>query len=138
MSKSPGRELDAEVAEKVMGMVWCKCSKWHGAWETYTVGDEYCKCDECGDSVPYPMKYSTDISAAWEVVEKLRKDGIMILLQSDDDGYTVANNYDGVILQGWEEAKKNFDVCWWSSNTAPHVICLAALKAVGYEEKKQN
>lgn len=58
----PGRDLDALVAEHVMGFVradddWTKLSGWKKGENGWTSA----------------FKASTDISAAWEVVEKLRK-----------------------------------------------------------------
>jgi len=85
------RELDAEVAQKVMGWVWWvhagERSMHPGqrflalddgsGWVTSTISRP-AKGDEPihgNDSVPH---YSTDISAAWEVVEHLRKDGWIV------------------------------------------------------------
>ena len=65
MSMSAGRELDAMVAEHVMG------------WELRQVGNgsmdgEYYWHDGCDfvDGRLANLEFSTDIAAAWEVVEK--------------------------------------------------------------------
>lgn len=72
------------------------------------------------DDIP---KYSTDIAAAWKVVEKLR------------DQY-------GSVQVTQQRMTYVEILCMWSANifasadTTPHAICLAALKASGYEEKE--
>jgi hypothetical protein len=87
----PGRELDLLVAEKVMGY-----KRNHGVH----------------GNVPF---YSTDLAAAWEVVEKMKK------------------NY-GFELS-WFMAIKKWKVCIGlasiATDTIPHSICLAALAALG-------
>ncbi len=105
----PGRELDALVAEKVMG------------YETVYSGANY-YVERTYSPVPL---YSTDISAAWEVVEKLAcmKDEVNVFY---DCGAWFCNT--GVDANGeWSIERSG------SCATAPHAICLAALKAVGYE-----
>lgn len=83
LAMKPGRELDALVAEKVMGMpvhweraaiignrlVWVRC-------EPYRVGE----MQRTEDGRPIPA-YSTDI-AAWEVVEEMVGQGFDIDLSS--------------------------------------------------------
>lgn len=59
--------------------------------------------------LPY---YSTDISAAWKVIEKLTEDGDAFTLLYDHGWFA---NKDGV-----------YEVC---ETTAPHAICIAALAA---------
>lgn len=103
-----GRELDALVAEKVMGLMMID-------------GKEKYPCDSSskGYILTDPEPYSTDIAAAWLVVEKLR-----------------------------DTLHVNWDICsdstsWWAkignletlkaADSAPLAICLAALKAVGME-----
>ncbi len=134
--KEACRELDALVAEKVMG------------WQVLTP-DETEHLEEVNDCMvvvhpnPYGvMRYveksynyygyvewhpSTDIAAAWQVVERMRELGWF------------SSHTDLTIDSGQE---------WWSwhftdikppgsttvkaqGHTAPHAICLAALAAVG-------
>lgn len=112
----PGRELDALVAEKVMW--WHKYEDSNPKATIRTIGDtEDHKCKFCGSFEGHDIKpYSTSIEAAWEVVEKL--------IESDD----------------WVDFSLEYEPTFkWSANeiiygeTAPHAICLAALRAV--EEK---
>lgn len=107
----PGRELDALVAEKVMG------------WKDIRFGDETSVSGSVGFGLPvsgHPRRafppYSTDIAAAWAVVEELE---LPFEIHSDD----------------WHsrwDARFNLDRGeWCQASTAPHAICLAALKAMG-------
>ncbi len=120
----PGRELDALVAEKIFDAAV--------SWDTYAGGNHPksprlsgSECPSCGydghwdpDAVP---DYSTDIRAAFEVVEKLRSMGHSVNIESDD-GYEVS-------FAGCDEA--GFDtIDYGFADTAPHAICLAALKAI--------
>ncbi len=76
--------------------------------------------DDARDIPPY----STDINAAWKVVEKLREDGLYLTMNADafSAGYPQFNPGSG----------------WWCSfkysalaETAPLAICRAALLARG-------
>jgi hypothetical protein len=100
-----GRELDALIAEKVMGQPFRKPT--HGTCCTcQTCGHGYDEC-QCG--------YSEYIEMAWQVVEKLRDMENHVRIECARDGYLVEINLDQVRLL---------------SGTAPRAICLAALKAV--------
>jgi len=102
-----GRELDALVAEKVFGY----------------------ECDpfDYGPTCPVHGKgknYSTDIAAAWQVVEKLMP--------------TIGHIYPAVDLETgellhWCAVVETGDTSRQgvTADTAPRAICLAALKAVG-------
>lgn len=126
MSKSdelkPGRELDALIAEKVMGIS-----------VTYEQGDYWppARPGKNFSTQPIPQ-YSWSIEAAFEVVEKLRPNFSFSLHDTGED---------------WE--------CWLSSNggkfllnadtenlgrgeTAPHAICLVALKALADLDAKDS
>ena len=122
----PGRELDVLVAEKVMGWRSGKCN---GFVDEYYSG---WRCQECGTTGQWgfqgehekePSPYSTDIAAAWEVVEKIEG------LKPHHD-LLIIPSYPAV---AWEEAPVDFhdygrDVI--RGETIPHAICLAALRAV--------
>jgi hypothetical protein len=111
----PGRELDELIAERVMGL--------QRGWLT-SVRDDLTGFEIYGgDSL---QKYSTDIAAAWEVVEKLLADG----WELTEAGYSrTTRKWDFTFGNGC-----SFDgpLC----DTAPHAICLAALKAVAPREDK--
>lgn len=108
-----GRELDALVAEKVMGLTPVEWSGWEGDL-SLVYGDQ-----ETGGIVP---RYSTDIGAAWEVVEKLKQDRT-VHLWSVPSGYMVQMT--GVNAKMLEVIGQ--------ADTAPLAICRAALSSVGVE-----
>jgi hypothetical protein len=97
-----GRELDLIVAEKVMGLTTMPERGCEGPW--YFTENRWC-------ALPF---YSQNISAAWEVVEKMKEDFCISLIK--DLGYSAD-------FGGWLS----------DADTAPHAICLAALKAKGVE-----
>lgn len=102
---SPGRELDALVAEKAMG--WARN---RGSGVGFTTPDgEYRSIDIWSPS--------TDIAAAWQVVGKLRERGF---------GFSLNDAWIAWFLAAPNEYQA-------SADTAPHAICLAALRAVGAE-----
>lgn len=105
MELKPGRELDALIAEKVFGdkpiRTDCEVYNRHGGWL---------------------RPYSSSIEAAWEVVEKMTaRPGFEL-----DCQITPAKGPGGL---GWY---CNFGDSRHGEygETAPHAICLAALKAV--------
>ena len=124
-----GRELDALIAEKVMGL---PPEQWRhdapGCEDIY-----YNVCNRCGlsqnsksdaefyqERCPEPAPYSTDIAAAWLVVEKLR-----LAVVSGDDPKDGSHGYWAgvpVPLGGNMED-------WRGADTAPLAICRAALAA---------
>jgi hypothetical protein len=132
----PGRDLDALVAEKVMG------------WKIY---EPYTRAER---SVSYPhvtdhageqgydfllwvdenkngkrWRPSTSISDAWKVVECIRKKipevGSVSLFGSGKDWHVEIDSNDGRFLQNGPTIE-----VYAQAETAPHAICLAALKAV--------
>lgn len=120
-----GRELDALIAEKVMG------------WQEVRVGvgDDGIEGLMGVPDSPDPWRsaywvpaYSIDIAHAWQVVEKLRADCVFANIgpdPSEGGGYNCQFH--------WGEGEDDFDIGVVDAEapTAPHAICLAALKAVG-------
>lgn len=97
-SRTPGSELDLLVAEKVMG--------WHGdGLKAAEVGALWCP--------------STNISAAWEVLDKFRQKGWAILLDHTPPKPVL------FALQG---PGREFAEVW--AKTVPLAICRAALKVI--------
>ncbi len=78
-----------------------------------------------------PLDYSTDISAAWTIVESLRERGMHVYL--DGDRY----NGDWRVVV-YSKPKSEIAPCYWdgfeianvTARTAPLAICLGALEAV--------
>lgn len=135
---NPGRELDALIAEKVMGWEWYSKEKLNElGYNTnknlllpsnigQADGNGWCAIES------HISPYSTDISAAWEVVEKFsRKNGRsgggpIINISHDGNWHCDFGGGDGTLGSGAVA----------QSETAPHAICLAALKACGVELNK--
>lgn len=96
-----GRELDALVAEKVMGLQIKRFPD--GTWLMHN-----------GQSGTELFHYSTDIAAAWEVWKRISP-SILYKLGTGYEVYQSARDYeDGIHLA--------------HADTAPLAICLAALK----------
>lgn len=121
----PGKELDAEVAEKVMGIPWrFALFGSSGRLRFLTTDDRYARA--AGDEpvaahqhhVPH---YSTDIAAAMLVVEKLHRHPVMILRFGKGEGVP-----DSEVRQ-WHVDFSQHDAVM--SDSLPHAICVAALKA---------
>lgn len=140
----PGRELDALIAEKVMGWVKQENSPEIDDWRTPENDKRYKELVDKGIFLPYRRSYfygqnarvcfspSTDISAALEVITKLQSLGKSFEMTWDaheiNKKFTVSNfNCEGLPYRGWSFEDK--DICE-SSESAPHAICLASLKAV--------
>jgi hypothetical protein len=113
-----GRELDALIAEKVMG------------WTVELIVNSPCDAfEEWRDAQgwrygPNPPLYSTDIAAAWEIAEKLQ----LAVIPDASGGWCAGHAlFRG---PGWYEENVND---WEHADTAPLALCRAALAAVGAE-----
>lgn len=127
---NPGRELDALIAEKIFNLPQ---STWR---EVKYYGDESgVGILEIGVE---PDPYSTNIAAAWEIVEKLRGDGFIVevhlyptrkkWLKKQKDGTWGPEQ--GKVFYRCRIARYNDLSAEWISvaDSAAHAICLAALK----------
>lgn len=143
VSHEAGRELDALVAEMVMGCerrvstllaermrdpggaCWCGPAPYGGSMGRGGIHS----ASYLGLGTREVAPYSTSIAAAWEVVEKLRDNGLHVCISSDavDEEWEVEvwrpeeDNEYGQVMVGTPGY----------ADTAPHAICLAALSAVG-------
>lgn len=114
---NPGRELDALVAEKVLGY--------------RLVGDGQMEIPPTRGLRPIPS-YSEDVAAAWEVVEKLKE--LAPPTANPEIEITAWRGHVRVDLLGFGY---DFPVIEEMADTAPHAICLAALKAVETEAERR-
>lgn len=109
---NPGRELDALIAEKVMGL---------------SLQEE----DAHENWIPIePEPYSTDITVAWEVVKYFSNKPFNIWISTC--GLLNAPHFQAV-LQSKDGRGGN---C--IGTTVPHAICLAALKAIDHSFEAQS
>ena len=136
-----GRELDKLIAEKVMDEP--------EYWSVHFGGSHYgdfktlAGAEKCAKKIQGDYKarvetyfdcphYSTDIVAAWEVVEKLGNwHGFDFIIS-----IPVQKLGDEKYEAGWYEQSHDGPEsrAVGYADTAPLAICLAALKAVGYAE----
>ena len=126
-----GRELDALVAEKVMGraVTWVGPERWRVLCFD---PPEYSDASQPGgywvNEVP---RYSRDLSAAWDVEKGMRLSGWLVsisgIMEGAPEGRYLASfrhvspTERGIGVRSAPDA---------TSDTAPHAICLAALAAM--------
>ncbi len=140
--REAGREMDERVAIEVMGWGWCMPESGPRAgWVTFAsllppdspdkrvvVAEDDVRLMQCERDVLAVPHYSTDIAAAWLVVEAMQtfnEDGYHAVLKTP---FTLGNAYIAGFtphgVTGWNGAP---DFVGFAT-TAPHAICLAALK----------
>jgi hypothetical protein len=119
-----GTELDTLIAKKVMG--WCKGRRFWLPYPAYDnlYGTGYTVPGYYDYDIP-PFRPSTDITAAWEVVESARNDFSHPFLMSVE---TRASCY--VVLARWVDETGETTWVNASADSAPLAICRAALLAV--------
>lgn len=109
------REIDAQIHSKVMNRADIHPAAWG---LDHAIEGSYCIfCGDPADGGKCLPHYSTDISAAWEVVERLQK---------DHHPYALEN----MTTKEFTCAFTDFRA---THQSAPMAICLAALKSVGVE-----
>lgn len=125
----PGVELDAQVAEQVMG--WRRFKSARGTvffFAPDTITSRYVKgLIDGGELVPHNGKgaevdapaYSTDPAAALQVLDRLRGAGIEVTIRCFAEGFDAA-------LRMWvADARLTF--CAVGRPTLPEALCVAAL-----------
>ena len=129
-----GRELDALVAEKVMGTEKPSREFAPHPYSSNTIHTSRCWHWHYGENDWLPMPYSADIAAAWETVEAMAAKHSTLKLFSP--GARMNDEHD-VHATRWAARFYSWGPPWGPSGptcegeSAPHAICLAALKAVG-------
>lgn len=122
---NPGRKLDALVGEHVMGL-----QKYQNDNEGYSRDTFVYAHNDIHPETGKPIfvvdcpAYSTEIEAAWEVVEELNANGWNVCIASRTDGKHAC-----FITK---EFADNGSAPYHES--VPHAICLAALHALGFSE----
>lgn len=137
-----GRELDALVAEKVMGFVRIPG---HISINSFEIGPGLIHWKRPnGNPVIDLPQYSIDIAAAWEIVEKIVAiEGMEFNLEYDPDRSKIGTSWMvnlGVYLpnaKGYKALVEETALEEGSMNPA-HAICLAALRVVGFIEKRSE
>lgn len=114
---NPGRELDALIAEKLFGLNLTDAFTGEERPITSGVALQYL------DRMSGVPNYSTDIAAAWEVVEKIIHPEFVSSWQFDIRVESWPKKYKAKFSNGGGAHIAHED-------SAPHAICLAALKAL--------
>ena len=115
MRYNAGRQTDALIAEKVMGL-----EPWPGLKGAFKPSAEL------PDLSPMPMApqpYTTEMNAAWQIVEKLVADGYEVALVSTAGPHRGKGLWTCAMASGHRGAKAHAD-------TAALAICRAALALV--------
>lgn len=131
----PGRELDVLIAERVMG--WEPREENPVKWRNPDTSDGY----RTDDDLP---GFSTDIAAAWGVWGRLttmKYKANLTLVRLADNKYVVTALMGGAGTDIYSTDKKPWHEDGYLDedtvgDTAPHAICLAAMRA--YDEKFRN
>ena len=122
MTEQELRDLDARVHQDVMRL---ECHKSDGAWFETNPALPLVNLD----GKPFPMlvpAYTTDIAAAWQVVEQLH--GRLWFEIHCAGGKRADDTFEvSVYTDYWEQTEPTAVAV---AETAPLAICLAALKAV--------
>jgi hypothetical protein len=126
---TPGRELDALIAEKVMGAEWIEDAgrqtgrRYRRLYKDHwIIAEQYEGEDTVHAPSPVLPHYSSEIGDSWKVREKMRELGFHLGLV--DDGHAT-EPWEAYFDQGRNKPSYNA----WAS-TAPLAICLAALSAL--------
>jgi hypothetical protein len=121
--------LDALIAEKIFNKTVEYVGTGKMITTTHPVGSPWILGEnKYGYMIPY---YSTDVKAAWEILEHLRPD-FHFSIDTVPEGYQVQ-----FVVKGNKISIGSYHYCTVRAETAPLAICLAALKALGIEYKEQ-
>lgn len=119
LSRDASRELDALIAEKVMDWTWR--TYWRPE-EARALFPPPCEGSYAmGDAYP---EYSTDIAAAWLVVEKLESGGYCVHVENFPPSTPAAYRWRAHV----ETAE--LSIGYGDADSAPLAICRAALAAM--------
>ena len=122
-----GREMDALIAERVMGHEVNKnVTVWRTGGKTWI--------EPYGEGFTTLAYYSTDIAAAWQIVELMTKNGYAPNLVNDDNGnwYLAFDGTQDLGTVTFVTAFTDIPELWCES--APLAICRAALLATLEDE----
>lgn len=124
MDREKLEEIDRLIHEKVMAsqnIESCPTCGYDGHWSAYVTHNN-----------KRPPFYSTDIAAAWLVVEKMHSHPKPVLMLAAPQQDYVGEKWRAEFCRKWWDEKNPYEYkC--SADTAPLAICLAALRAVGFE-----
>ena len=117
--RKAGRDLDAEIAEKVMGLVPCTNERCMAVGYCYALPESP---DQGGELRPY----SVEIEDAWQVVVRMRERGFRTTVFVGADGLNSAIVFKPAEQRTGQRRGIRGEV---ESFSVPEAICLAALAA---------
>lgn len=134
-----GRELDALVADGVMGIVWDESRCRMCGWLVAQTQEQGCTKDLCAFVEPpatradEPAHYSTDIAAAWKVVDRMRELGFGCKIDVEPKAHDMkpAVEFYDYSSDSMDDYKDGH--AW--DEAVPCAICRAALQALGIKTK---
>ena len=129
------REIDRLVADKVMGSKYADHEYTHNGKREDREGISSYFCITCGNPAGYHSwpSYSTDIAAAWLVVEKMRRDGWRVTIRSLKFPARETELWEVWLHEDLKFAARGAA----RGQSVAEAICLAALKAVGVDVKEK-
>lgn len=150
VSMEAGPALDAEISRVVFGIAWklhpyCVINGVRKDVPTWMYDEDWCSPDDPPGGWTWGVKpppYSTDITAAWTVVEHLKSLGGAVLVE-----YQQTKNWPEEMteLDPAERWRCGYgisgtDMCWRfaSGDTMPLAVCRAALLAAGTPDDGQG
>jgi hypothetical protein len=128
----PGRFLDVLIAEKIFGLTDLAMPDDTTPTASFLIQRE--------TKLMMTPDYSTDIAAAWLVVERMLNSGKEHMRLAHYQDYGDMKKVGAIGIGGPEHLSVRHWSCWLpgcfqfdvKGETAPHAICLAALHAVGH------
>ena len=117
-----GRKLDRLIAETILGLRVVETDDCNGIDNLWV---------EPAREENDLRSFSTDIAAAWEVVEAMKSHprGVLTLVTPTDDCIKYRAFFSKKCFENLDKYPNQIGM----GNTAPHAICLAALHAVGLQ-----
>jgi hypothetical protein len=129
MTMEPGNELDVCILEKVFGFPAKKVFKPYEESEwLYFIPSGKPRRTHMIDAKPVP-RFSRDIAAAWQVVERMHKQGFWCQMRTPFEADDASDFWAGFTphsTTGWN-GRPDY---WTQATTMPHAICLAALACI--------
>jgi hypothetical protein len=121
MGEQMSKEIDAQIAEMVMGWTWCPGEGQSGCDDSWML---YNSDGEGIDEYPAGWSPSTDIAAAFEVVDKIVGDQYRYVFRLEQLTGRMAPG------RWWAYFDKDAEQFAGHGETAPLAICKAALAAL--------
>lgn len=140
------REIDARVHEDVMGQTWDETRCRVCGWPVAGIAALGCLPGNCSQRpaparrADEPPPYSTDIAAAWQVVEKMLAQHWSYAVENvegDEQGRAHTGGKHSAWFAQYDRVNEDTKSYLVIEATAPLAICLAALSALSANPKSK-